>query len=48
LLPEKEFAMFDFVFHNPTKIVFGRKQEESIGEELKSAGMRKVLFIYGP
>ena len=39
--------MFDFVFHNPTKIVFGRKQEESIGEELKSTGMRKVLFIYG-
>lgn len=39
--------MFDFVFHNPTKIVFGRKQEESIGEELKNAGQRKVLFVYG-
>ncbi|MEW6520229.1 MAG: iron-containing alcohol dehydrogenase [Thermodesulfobacteriota bacterium] len=39
--------MFDFVFHNPTKIVFGRRQEETIGEELKNAGMRRVLFIYG-
>ncbi|MEW6290867.1 MAG: iron-containing alcohol dehydrogenase [Thermodesulfobacteriota bacterium] len=39
--------MFDFVFHNPTKIVFGRKQEESIGEELKNAGKRNVLFVYG-
>lgn len=39
--------MFDFVFHNPTKIVFGRQKEEAIGEELKSAGMGKVLFVYG-
>ncbi len=39
--------MFDFVFHNPTKIVFGRKQEETIGQEIKNAGYRKVLFVYG-
>ena len=39
--------MFDFVFHNPTKIVFGRKKEELIGEELKKAGIGKVLLVYG-
>ncbi|MBI5558686.1 MAG: iron-containing alcohol dehydrogenase [Deltaproteobacteria bacterium] len=39
--------MFDFVFHNPTKIVFGRGQEQSIGLELKQAGVKKVLFVHG-
>ena len=39
--------MFDFVFHNPTKIVFGRKKEELIGDELKQAGIGKVLLVYG-
>jgi hypothetical protein len=39
--------MFDFVFHNPTKIVFGRGREELIGDELQRAGIGKVLLVYG-
>ncbi|MFZ5765640.1 MAG: iron-containing alcohol dehydrogenase [Thermodesulfobacteriota bacterium] len=39
--------MFDFTFHNPTKIIFGRNRETEIGRELKEAGSRRVLFLYG-
>ena len=39
--------MFDFTFHNPTKIIFGRNKESLIGPELAAAGVRKVLFVYG-
>lgn len=39
--------MFDFIFHNPTKIIFGRGRETQIGEELGRAGMKRVLFLYG-
>ncbi|MGV1100499.1 iron-containing alcohol dehydrogenase [Thiovibrio sp. JS02] len=39
--------MFDFVFHNPTKIIFGKDKEALIGSELKAAGHGKVLLVYG-
>ena len=39
--------MHDFIFHNPTKIIFGRNKEKEIGAELKAAGVSKVLFVYG-
>nr|MBF0222006.1 iron-containing alcohol dehydrogenase [Desulfobulbaceae bacterium] len=39
--------MFDFTFHNPTKIIFGRDTENRIGQELKNAGINKVLLVYG-
>ncbi len=39
--------MFDFTFHNPTKIIFGRGSESQIGRELKDAGRIKVLLISG-
>ncbi len=39
--------MFDFEFHNPTKIIFGRNKETLIGQILTEAGIRKVLFVYG-
>ena len=39
--------MEDFVFHNPTKIIFGRGKETQIGPELKAAGHSKVLLVYG-
>ncbi len=39
--------MYDFEFHNPTRIIFGRNQEESIGPVLKVAGLAKVLLVYG-
>jgi len=39
--------MKDFVFHNPTKIVFGRGKASVIGNELSLDGHKKVLMIYG-
>ncbi len=39
--------MFDFTFHNPTRIIFGRNKEQEIGVELGAAGIKKVLLVYG-
>ncbi len=39
--------MENFVFHNPTKLVFGKGTIEKIGEYLKKDGIKKVLLLYG-
>ncbi|MDF1613882.1 iron-containing alcohol dehydrogenase [Desulfurivibrio dismutans] len=39
--------MDDFIFHNPTKILFGPGRETEIGRELKEAGVGRVLLVYG-
>lgn len=39
--------MFDFTFHNPTKIIFGAGKEALIGAELNAAGINRVLLVYG-
>lgn len=39
--------MKDFDFINPTRIIFGRKSEEKVGEVLKGYGFKKIMFIYG-
>ncbi len=39
--------MKDFIFHSPTKIIFGRGKNAEIGEELARDGVKKVLMIYG-
>lgn len=39
--------MENFVFYNPTKIIFGKGEENKIGEILKKDNIRKILFIYG-
>ena len=39
--------MFDFTFHNPTKIIFGADKETLMGAELKAAGISRVLLVYG-
>jgi len=39
--------MFDFTFHNPTKIIFGAGKETLIGAELSAAGISSVLLVYG-
>ena len=39
--------MFDFTFHNPTKIIFGADKESLIGAELQAAGISTVLLVYG-
>ncbi len=38
--------MQNFVFHNPTKIIFGRKTVPAIGKETLQAGKR-ALLVYG-
>jgi alcohol dehydrogenase YqhD (iron-dependent ADH family) len=39
--------MFDFEFHNPTRIIFGKGKESVVGDELQKAGISKVLLVYG-
>lgn len=39
--------MENFVFHNPTKLVFGKGTVEKIGEYLRKDGIKKVLLLYG-
>ena len=39
--------MFDFEFHNPTRIIFGRGTESVSGAELRQGGISKVLLVYG-
>lgn len=38
--------MENFVFHNPTKIIFGKGEEERVGNEVKKYA-DKILFHYG-
>ncbi len=37
----------NFVFHNPTKILFGKDTVGKIGDEIASFGVKRVLFVYG-
>ncbi|NOZ91838.1 MAG: iron-containing alcohol dehydrogenase, partial [Dictyoglomi bacterium] len=39
--------MRNFVFHNPTKYVFGKDTVKKIGEEIASFGSKKVLLVAG-
>ena len=42
-----EESMNDFIFHTPTKVVFGRESESKLGSLLREQGCRKVLIHYG-
>lgn len=39
--------MRDFTFYNPTRIEFGKKKENSIGQYVKESGAGSVLILYG-
>ncbi|MCM0648530.1 iron-containing alcohol dehydrogenase [Clostridium swellfunianum] len=39
--------MENFKFYNPTKLIFGRDTVKNIGPEVKAAGIKKVLLLYG-
>ncbi|MFN3328754.1 MAG: iron-containing alcohol dehydrogenase, partial [Fervidobacterium pennivorans] len=39
--------MENFIFHNPTKLVFGKGNVEKIGEYVKKDGIKSVLLLYG-
>lgn len=38
--------MENFIFHNPTKLIFGKDQLEHLREEVPKYG-KKVLLVYG-
>lgn len=38
--------MRDFIFHNPTKIIFGNNSADKLGDNAKDYG-RKALLVYG-
>lgn len=39
--------MFNFNYYTPTKVVFGKKTEEQVGELVKAQNCKKVLIHYG-
>ncbi len=39
--------MKNFIYNTPTRVYFGKNQEDNLGEILKSYGIKKVLFHYG-
>ena len=39
--------MENFIYNTPTRVYFGKGQEDNLGEILKSYGIKKVLFHYG-
>ena len=39
--------MNNFVFQSPTKIYFGKDQEQNVGQIIQESGFKKILFHYG-
>ena len=39
--------MDNFIYHNPTKLMFGKQMISRIGMELNAAGITKVLMLAG-
>lgn len=39
--------MENFVFSNPTKIIFGADSELKIADELENAGIKTIMIVYG-
>ena len=39
--------MFNFIYHTPTQVVFGKGAEEQTGALVKAHGCKKALIHYG-
>lgn len=39
--------MNNFIFHSPTKFVFGKDTEQKVGEIIKSYNAKNILMVYG-
>lgn len=39
--------MRDFYYYNPTKVIFGKEKQKTVGLELKLLGKKRVLLHYG-
>ena len=36
-----------FVYHIPTRVIFGKGTEAQTAEQVKQAGAKRVLLVYG-
>ena len=39
--------MNNFCYYSPTKYVFGKGEENNVGQYMKELGSKKVLIVYG-
>lgn len=39
--------MQSFIYNNPTKVIFGKDTENTVGKEIKNLGCQRVLVVYG-
>ena len=39
--------MLDFIYHTPTKVIFGKDTHKKVGEIIKSYGYKKIMLQYG-
>lgn len=39
--------MKNFIFDNPTKVIFGKDAENNIAEEINNFGAKRVFIVYG-
>ena len=39
--------MRNFIYHAPTKVIFGTDAEQQVGPTLAEAGFRHVMVLYG-
>ena len=39
--------MQNFIYNNPTKVIFGKDTENTAANEIKNFGGKKVFIVYG-
>ena len=39
--------MQNFMYHTPTKVIFGKDTVDTVGEEVKKCGTGRALIVYG-
>lgn len=39
--------MLDFIYHTPTKVIFGKDTHKNVGEIIKGYGYKKIMIQYG-
>ena len=39
--------MQNFIYNNPTKVIFGKDSEENTAKEIKNFGGKRVFIVYG-
>ena len=39
--------MLDFIYNTPTKVYFGKGQEQNVGKIVSELGYKKIMMQYG-